>query len=243
MEQVGWNGRSKPRSMYSRAFHQAPPLPQIPERKEIDDALQAGIDIHSGYREAAAGDPQYDVEGILLPRPFKVTKIGPVSLFVKDVSASEAFYTAAMGFRKTEEITFKGRRCLYLRCGTEHHSLALYPRELREELGLSSHTTSMAFGIEVANYQQLKNAVAFLTEKGVRRVSIPDELHPGIDYAAYFQDPDNHCLQLYYYMEQIGWDGKIRPPQERRKVGAEWPEVLEPLSDTYLDQTYQGPLG
>jgi hypothetical protein len=26
-------------------------------------------------------------------------------------------------------------------------------------------------------------------------------------------------------------------------VNGEWPETLEPLSDTYVDQVYQGPLG
>jgi hypothetical protein len=44
-------------------------------------------------------------------------------------------------------------------------------------------------------------------------------------------------------MEQVGWDGKVRPAAERRAVPAVWPETLEPLSDTYVDQVYQGPLG
>jgi hypothetical protein len=29
----------------------------------------------------------------------------------------------------------------------------------------------------------------------------------------------------------------------RRKVGKEWPEAIEPMSDTYADQTFMGPLG
>jgi hypothetical protein len=44
-------------------------------------------------------------------------------------------------------------------------------------------------------------------------------------------------------MEQLGWDGKPRPKELRRQVSQEWPETLEPLSDTYVDQVYQGPLG
>jgi hypothetical protein len=44
-------------------------------------------------------------------------------------------------------------------------------------------------------------------------------------------------------MEQIGWDGRVRSASERRQVAGEWPEVLEPLSDTYVDQVFQGPLG
>jgi hypothetical protein len=72
---------------------------------------------------------------------------------------------------------------------------------------------------------------------------LPAEFHPGIDYVAYAQDPDGHLVQLYYYMEQLGWDGKPRPQELRRQVSQEWPETLEPLSDTYMDQVYQGPLG
>ena len=50
-------------------------------------------------------------------------------------------------------------------------------------------------------------------------------------------------MMLYYYMEQVGWDGRPRPPELRRAVASEWPEQLEPLSDTYADQTFLGPLG
>jgi hypothetical protein len=44
-------------------------------------------------------------------------------------------------------------------------------------------------------------------------------------------------------MEQIGWDGRPRPASERRRVNGQWPALLEPLSDTYVDQVFQGPLG
>src|SRR6266511_2825444 len=75
------------------------------------------------------------------------------------------------------------------------------------------------------------------------RHAMPPELHPGIDYAAFALDPDGHCIQLYYYMEQVGWDGRVRPASQRRVVQSVWPEALEPLSDTYVDQVFQGPLG
>jgi hypothetical protein len=44
-------------------------------------------------------------------------------------------------------------------------------------------------------------------------------------------------------MEQVGWNGQVRPQSQRRRVMTEWPETLEPLSDTYVDQVFQGPLG
>ena len=102
----------------------------------------------------------------------------------------------------------------------------------------------MSFGVELGSYSQLREAVAFLKSHCVRFVdAIPPELYPGIDYSAFALDPDGHYIQLYYYMEQVGWDGRVRPQSMRRQIARDWPEALEPLSDTYVDQVFQGPLG
>jgi catechol-2,3-dioxygenase len=184
------------------------------------------------------------VAGVRLPRPFKVTNIGPMSLFVADVGASEAFYTQTMGFVRTEEMTYKGHRCVFLRNSGEHHSLSLFPKALRGALGLNPDTSVASMGVQVGSYRQLRDAVSFLKKNGVKfSDAIPPELYPGVDYAAHFLDPAGHCLMLYYYMERVGWDGKPRPAAERRKVGKEWPESLEPMSDTYADPAFMGPLG
>jgi catechol 2,3-dioxygenase-like lactoylglutathione lyase family enzyme len=243
IEQIGWNGHSKPKAMYDREFHVSPPLPQISEQQEVDDALARHIDILSGHRHAEGLPATYDVDGILLPRPFKVVRIGPVSLFVANLDTAESFYRQTLGFNLTEEIWWRGHRCVFLRCNTEHHSLALFPLALREELGLSRHSLCAALGLQVANYHQLRDALSFLRNHGVKVAeSIPPELHPGIDYAAQVFDPDGHCIQLYYAMEQIGWDGQPRPKELRRpRPMSQWPEVLETDTDAYLGEPYLGP--
>ena len=245
IEQIGWSGQSKPKVMYDRGFHEPPALPQVSEFEEVQQALKDGVDLLSGYRYIERLPATYDVDGILLPRPFKIVRLGPVSLFVKDVHAAESFYRATLGFVPTEEVSWQGHRCVFMRASTEHHSLALYPLALREKLGMSPHTTSMALGLQLANYEQLRNAVRFLADHGVRVTSaIPPELYPGMDYVAHVFDPDGHCLQLYYYMEQVGWDGKPRPKDLRRKpVDGEWPATLEPLPDTYQGEPFLGPWG
>jgi catechol 2,3-dioxygenase-like lactoylglutathione lyase family enzyme len=244
IEQIGWNGNSKPRALYYRGFQDKPDLPQMSEAAEVAEAEANGIDIFAGNRPAAPnGGIKYDVDGTLLPRPFKITKIGPVRLFVDDVGAAERFYTERLGLRVSEESEYRGARCVFLRCGAEHHSLALYPMELRAALGLSEHTSCLSFGVEVANYAQLREAAAFLKASGCELIDLPPELYPGIDYALFARDPDGHLIQLYYYMEQIGWDGRVRSAAERRPVARAWPEALEPLADTYTDQVYQGPFG
>lgn len=244
MEQVGWDGVSKPKPMYTRGFRERPSLPQMAEFEEVQQALAEGVDPMSGYRDTSTLPATFDVDGVLLPRPFKIVRIGPVRLFVKDVDAATEFYQRIMGLRLTEEVRFEGQRCTFLRANTEHHCLALYPTRLRGRLGLSEHTSCMSFGVQLANYRQLRDALAFLRDRGVRIAELPPELSVGIDYSAFAIDPEGHAIELFYGMDQIGWDGAPRPRQLRAESSiADWPAVLEARSDTFMGEPYLGPWG
>src|SRR5919205_965198 len=237
IEQVGWQGFSKPRSMYTRGFHERPPLPQISEFEEVEQAIAAGIDLTSGYRYIERNPRTFDVDGILLARPFKIVKIGPVRLFVEDVARSLDYYTRVMGMIPSASVEYRGHRCEFLRVNTEHHSLALYPLALRTELGLSEHTTCLSFGVQLANYRQLKNAVGFLKDRGVTLRQLPPELSPGIDYSALAIDPDGHAIQLYYYMQQVG-QGELA--RNGAADLASWPETVAARPDTFMGEPFLG---
>lgn len=245
IEQIGWNGHSKPRAMYDRGFDRPPELPQISEFVEVEQAREKGVDIFSGYRHTDRLPARYDVDGVLLPRPFKIVRLGPVYLFTEDLDRTASFYRETLGFTLTEEAFWAGERCLFLRANTEHHSLALLPLKLREPLGLSPHSKCAAFGLQLANYRQLRDAVAFLRDNGVEvSEALPHELHPGIEYSATVRDPDGHTLQLYYAMEQIGWDGQPRPKESRKaRAMKDWPDTLAQDNDAYLGEPFLGPWG
>ena len=85
--------------------------------------------------------------------------------------------------------------------------------------------------------------MGFLEGRGTEIKYLPPELFPGIDYSAFAIDPDGHAIQLYYYMEQIGWDGRPCTPDQRRQVSETWPEALDPLADSFAGEPYLGPLG
>jgi catechol 2,3-dioxygenase-like lactoylglutathione lyase family enzyme len=207
-------------------------------------AIEGGLDLRQGLHQRPFGAATYDVAGVMLPRPFRVVRNGPIRLFTSDMDRSLRFYTDTMGLTLTEETSWHGHRCLFLRANTEHHTIALYPLALRAELGLRAESLCMAYGMQVGSYRQLRDAVRFLGEHGVTIKYLPPELSPGIDYSAYAFDPEGHAIQLYYYMEQIGWDGKPRPATLRRAVdNAHWPDTVDALSDTYRGPVFQGPLG
>jgi len=184
----------------------------------------------------------FEVDGILMARPFKITGLGPVRLLVGDMEKSLAFYRDRLGLAVTEEVHWRGHRCVFLRANTEHHSVALYPDAIASELELSPHSRCMSFGVRLNDYRQLRSATRFLSENGVRIRYLPPELFPGMDYTAFAVDPDGHLVQLYATMEQIGWDGRPRPAAQRRRIDNDaWPEALEASSDAYCGEPYLGP--
>ena len=247
MEQIGWTGTSKPKMAYDRGFRERPSLPQVPEYMEVERMREAGVDLSSGHHDPEKEAATYDVDGILLARPFKVVRHGPVGLFCKDLDGMERFYTQIMGFSKTTEIDYHGHRCVFLRCNTEHHSLALYPIALRKELGMNEKTTVMRFGVQVGSYRQLQNALKYLQERGCSFIDVPPELTPGIDYSAHVLDPSGHAVQIYFSMEQVGWDGvaRTRGPHEGypSHQWQQWPKTIEAKSDTYMGEILLGPWG
>ncbi|HEY8580087.1 MAG TPA: VOC family protein, partial [Beijerinckiaceae bacterium] len=223
IEQIGWNGKAKPAELYARGFHDAPDLPQISEEEEVARAEAAGVDLHTGYVQREILPSIYDVDGVLLPRPFKVVRIGPVGIYADDVEAVSRYYQDIMGLTLTRVSPTKAGPAHFLRCNTEHHSLALYPKALRAMIGGAEDSTCMSFGVQIANYRQLREAVAFLKERGRRVVEMPGELFPGMDYAAIVIDPDGVPVVLYAYMEQVVGAAPATPVFANTRVET-WPE-------------------
>jgi catechol 2,3-dioxygenase-like lactoylglutathione lyase family enzyme len=102
IEQIGWDGFSKPLDMHKIRYREPPPLPHRSEYAEVRSGFAEGVDPRTGWRHDEAGEERFDVGGILLARPFKVVRIGPVRLFVRDVERSLRFYRDDMGLAVTE---------------------------------------------------------------------------------------------------------------------------------------------
>src|SRR5256885_5706173 len=90
---MGWAGVSKPVALQERGSRERPPLPQMPEYQEVEKSRGQGVDFNSGFRHPEKMPAKYDVDGILLARPFKIVRHGPIRLFCRDLKKMEAFYT------------------------------------------------------------------------------------------------------------------------------------------------------
>lgn len=243
IEQIGWLGTAKPKVAYERRFSERPSLPQMPEYQEIEHLRERGVDLSSGFRHPETEPARYEVDGIMLPRPFKVVRVGPIGLFCRNLESMERFYIDTMGFELTEEVVWKGHRCVFLRTSTEHHSLALYPIALREQLGFSRSTTLMRFGVQLGTYRQLRSALRYLKDRGCRILDVPRELTPGVEYCAYVLDPSGHAVQLYFAMQQVGTPAALSANASVPTNWESWPETVHAGSGSFLGEPFLGPLG
>ena len=50
-------------------------------------------------------------------------------------------------------------------------------------------------------------------------------------------------MQLYWNMEQLGWDGRPRPAAQRARIDLDhWPESVAGNEDAYNGEIFLGPL-
>ena len=133
--------------------------------------------------------------------PFKVHKLGHVVLKVKDLERSVAFYTGVLGFRVSDvypDTMMKGGM-VFLRCNTDHHCLALVGGAREDASARELH--HLAF--EVATLEEVLRARQHLRKHNVK-----------IDFDGRHRDPDNHFLEIYWGLDQVGSDQRVRPPEE-----------------------------
>ena len=147
-------------------------------------------------------------------RPFNLAKIGHVVLMSTDLERSVAFYAGVLGFRVSDvypETMMKGRM-VFMRCAADHHGVALVGAAPGASLQHELH--HMAF--EVATLEEVFRARDWLRAQVVK-IEFEGRRRAGCQVAVEFRDPDGHWLEIYWGLDQVGADGRIRPPQEWRE--------------------------
>src|SRR6185436_8648710 len=84
------------------------------------------------------------------------------------------------------------------RCNADHHGVAL----VGGAQGPSASREMHHLAFEVATLDEVVRARAHLERHGVK---------------IEFHDPDNHFLEIFWGLDQVGTDGRIRPPEEWRE--------------------------
>ena len=146
--------------------------------------------------------------------PLQLRKVGHVVLNVKDLDASERFYTEVLGFTVSDRYpeSMVPGRMVFLRCTTDHHTVALVGGANPDEASSLNH-----FAFEVATLDEVFRARDWLRQHNVRIV-FEGRRRAGCQIAVEFLDPDGNNLEIYWGVDQIGTDGHARPSTEWRQA-------------------------
>ena len=146
--------------------------------------------------------------------PFTVQKLGHAVLMVQDLRRSVAFYTGVLGFRISDVYpdTMMPGGMVFLRFNGDHHGIALVGAGRHDCRNEELH--HLAF--EVATLDEVVRARDHLRANDVR-IDFEGRRRAGCQIAVEFRDPDNHSLEIYWGLDQIGSDGRARGPDEWRQ--------------------------
>lgn len=146
--------------------------------------------------------------------PFSIKKIGHVVLMVEDLERSLAFYTQVLGFRVSDVYpdTMMPGKMVFMRCNEDHHGIAL----VGGGKGPSAHGEIHHMAFEVATLDDVLLARDHLMRHNVP-IDFEGRRRAGAQVAVEFSDPDGHRLEIYWGLDQVGSDGRVRPPTEWRE--------------------------
>src|SRR3989442_13765242 len=83
---------------------------------------------------------------------------------------------------------------------------------------------------------EVVRAVAFFKERGVEIRRVGRDM-PGSNWHAYVYDPDGHVNELYYGIEQIGWDGGSKPLPVYERGFHDLPTLPQISAEAEAEQT------
>ena len=148
--------------------------------------------------------------------PFQVRKLGHTVFYVRDLAASVRWYTEVLGFRLSDVFDegMMAGGMVFLRFGPDHHSVALVGDGQKPMMRRGVH--HVAF--ELGTLQEVVDARDHLRRHGVKIV-FEGRRRAGCQVALEFLDPDGHHLELYWGLDQVGSDDRLRPADQWRPAG------------------------
>ena len=164
---------------------------------------------------------------------FHIAKFGHIVLQVNDLEKSTAFYTQVLGFKVSDVYpeTMMPGGMVFLRCNTDHHCLAL----VGAGDGNAANRELHHFAFEVATLAEVVHARERLRAHNVK-IDFEGRRRAGCQIAVEFRDPDNHSMEIYWGVDQVGSDGTVRPQREWHGVKSIEEAIAHPVpgQDTHI---------
>lgn len=130
--------------------------------------------------------------GVLRDGPVRPRNLGHVVLGTTDLAATRAFFTAAVGFKVSDEIAGAG---VFLRCSTDHHNLLV----LAAPVAFMHHTAWQVDDVDEVG----RGASAMLEGHPERHVWGLGRHHAGSNFFWYLKDPAGNFSEYYSDLDCI----------------------------------------
>ena len=128
------------------------------------------------------------------------------------------FYGEVLDMQVSDRMPFPEsspfREGAWLRCNSDHHVISMFDLREPSSTPLESRPAPRPglhhIAFEMSSFDDLKRAVRFVREhdlplQGTRTGG------PGCQLRLYFWDPEGNMIELYWALDQIGWEGRARP--------------------------------
>jgi catechol 2,3-dioxygenase-like lactoylglutathione lyase family enzyme len=168
--------------------------------------------------------------------PFSITKIGHVVLQCRDIERTVRFYTEVLGFKVSDvypdDMVPGGM--VFMRCADDHHGVGF----VGTMPGESQHIELNHLAFEVGTLDEVLHARAYLEAQGVP-LDFEGRRRAGSQIAVEFCDPDGHRLEIFWGLDKVGSDERIRPASEWKWAHSLEEAIADPVQgqDTTLADT------
>jgi catechol 2,3-dioxygenase-like lactoylglutathione lyase family enzyme len=150
------------------------------------------------------------------------------------------FYCRVLGFQVSDRMSYPDdypmREVVFIRCNSEHHVLSMFGLRNPSPLEGTTHVDRLGLhhlAFELGSFEDLRAAVRYLRAENI---SVRSVRHggPGSQMRVYFWDPEYNVIELFWALDQIGWDGHPRRWVEMEEIDIETFDV-----EAWLD--WKGP--
>ncbi|TMK05904.1 MAG: extradiol dioxygenase, partial [Alphaproteobacteria bacterium] len=168
---------------------------------------------------------RYDVGGVLLERPFKIRRLGHFGFNFDKLEEAREFYGDLLGFTVSDKADFSrapwfpkdkslgDNHGYFMRYGTDHHAMVLFSKpvmDVRADRKFMPEVTINQITWQCGSLKEIAEAHSYFEEQQVPIQRVGRDM-PGSNWHTYVYDPDGHTNELYYGIEQIGWNQRSKP--------------------------------
>lgn len=180
---------------------------------------------------SAATSGLHDVGGVLLGQPFKIRRFGHIGWWTEDKDNAKAFYRDRLGM-------IEPSHGLFLRFTGDHHNMAFVPRAGRKGPGGRPLADDMRLNQAAWQVQSIGEIIDAERYFRARGVETGEEGRETGNHSVYFYDPEGFRHELFYGIDQIGWDG-LSKPSEYERISPVLPELPMRTDQDQVNETFE----